>query len=99
MYLSPEAVQTLFGQCAAITGIGSRIAFTYIGTRADGQPDAGPWTRLVLWILKLSGEPWLWSIQPEELGPFLDVKGWTINPDRVMSSGRWGIEFFGVAVR
>jgi len=99
MYLPPEAVLALFGQCAAITGVGSRIAFTYIGTLADGRPDAGPWTRLVLWILKLSGEPWLWSIRPEELGPFLDVNSWTITPDRVVSSGRCGIELFGVAVR
>jgi methyltransferase (TIGR00027 family) len=98
MYLPLAAVGALFEQCAAISGTGSRIAFTYIGTRSDGRPDAGPCTRLVLWILKLSGEPWLWSTGPEELGLFLQENNWTSAPNLVVSSARSGIEFFGVAV-
>ena len=98
-YLSPEAVGALFDQCATISGAGSRIAFTYIGTRSDGRPDAGRWTWLVLWILKVGGEPWLWSMRPEELGPFLKENSWTIAPNQVASSGRYGIEFFCVAVK
>jgi methyltransferase (TIGR00027 family) len=99
MYLPPEAVGALFDQCAAITGAGSRIAFTYVGTRADGRPDAGPWTRLVLWIFKVGGEPWLWSIRPEELGPFLNGNNWGMAPNLEVSSGRCGVEFFGVAMK
>ncbi len=99
MYLPPEAVRDLLGQCAAVTGTGSRIAFTYICTGAGGRPDAGRWTRLVLWILKVSGEPWLWSIRPEELGPFLDENGWTNSPDLVGPSGEHGVELFAVAMR
>jgi methyltransferase (TIGR00027 family) len=99
VYLSPEAVGALFDQCAAVTGAGSRIAFSYIGSRTDGRPDAGPWTSLVMWILKVGGEPWLWSIRPEELGPFLKANGWGIAPDPEPSSGRCGVEFFGVAVK
>jgi methyltransferase (TIGR00027 family) len=99
MYLPPEAVGVLFDQCAAISGAGSRIAFTYVSTRSDGQPDAGPWTRLVLWILKVGGEPWLWSIRPEELGLFLKEHSWIIAPDLAVSSGRCGVEFFGVALK
>lgn len=57
MYLLPQDVGTLFRHCAAVTGDDSRIAFTYIGTRLNGQPDAGPWTWLVLWMLKAGGEP------------------------------------------
>ena len=98
MYLPPEAVRTLFQQCAAVTGAGSHIAFTYVGTRTNGRPDAGPWTWLVLWILKVSGEPWLWSMQLEELGPFLKENNWMIAPDQVESSDRCGVEFFGVAM-
>ena len=41
MYLADAAVRDLLSQCAAMTGAGSRIAFTYIGTNADGCPDAG----------------------------------------------------------
>jgi hypothetical protein len=52
-----------------------------------------------MWILKVGGEPWLWSIRPEELGPFLKANGWGIAPDPVPSSGGCGIEFFGVAVK
>ncbi len=42
MYLSHEAVRDLFRQCLTISGAESRIVFTYIGTSADGRPDAGP---------------------------------------------------------
>ena len=99
MYLPPNAVGALLAQSAAICGAGSRIAFTYIGTRSDGRPDAGPWTRLVLWILRISGEPWLWSIRACELGLFLTEHNWTIAPNLDGSSGRHGVEFFGVAVK
>ena len=99
MYLPPETVGVMLDQCAAISGVGSRIAFSYVGTRSDGRPDAGPWTRLVLWILKVSGEPWLWSIRPEELGLFLKERSWIINPSSVVSPGRHGVEFFCVAMK
>jgi methyltransferase (TIGR00027 family) len=99
MYLPPPAPQELFGQCAAIAGAGSRIAFTYIGTGADGRPDVGRWTGLVLWILKASGEPWLWSIRPEGLGGFLEESGWTEAPELVGTTNRHGVEFVGVALR
>ena len=68
MYLHPEAVRDLFCQCAEITGAGSRIAFSYIPTGTDGRPDAGRWTGLILWLQNVAGEPWTWSIRPEELG-------------------------------
>ncbi len=99
MYLPPEAVRDLLAQCAAIIGAGSRIAFTYVGTGADGRPDAGPWTRLVLWILKTVGEPWLWSIRPAELGRFIEDAGWKNAQDLLGASSGHGVEFFGVATR
>lgn len=99
MYLSPEAVGMLFDQCAQMTGAGSRMAFTYVDTRPDGRPDAGPWTTPVLWILKVSGEPWLWSVRPDELGTFLEPRGWELAPDVDSSERSCGVEFFGVAVK
>lgn len=98
-YLSPQAVRDLFAQCAAITGAGSRIAFTYVGTRANGQPDAGHWTWLVLQILKASGEPWLWSMPTKELGPFLEKVHWTLSQVQDESSDVCGVELYGFAVR
>jgi methyltransferase (TIGR00027 family) len=99
MYLPPDAVQDLLGQCAAVTGTGSRLAFTYICTGADGRPDAGPWTGLVLWILRVSGEPWLWSIRPEELGLFLEESDWINAPALTETTRKHDVEFYAVATK
>ena len=99
MYLSPEAVRDLFRQCAAVAGGGSRIAFTYIPADTDGRPDAGRWTGLMLWLQKVAGEPWTWSVRPEALGSFLEETGWAIAPDQAGESRKHGIEFFAVATK
>jgi len=97
MYLSPKAVKDLFCQCALIAGIGSRIAFTYIPTGPDGRPDAGRRTGLMLWLQKVIGEPWTWSIHPGELGLFLEESGWTNAPTLAGTNRKHGVEFFAVA--
>lgn len=97
MYLSPDAVRDLFSQCADISGAGSRIAFSYIPTGADGRPDAGKWTGLMLWLQKIVGEPWLWSIPPEELGAFLKGTNWSLAPDMAGTAEKHGVEYYAVA--
>jgi len=99
MYLPPEAVLDLFCQCAVVSGVGSQIAFSYIPTGADGRPDAGRWTGLMLWLQKVVGEPWTWSIRPEELGLFLEETGWTIALDQVEMARKHGVEFYAVATK
>jgi methyltransferase (TIGR00027 family) len=99
MYLNPEAVRDLLGQCAEITFGGSRIAFSYIPTGQDGRPDAGPYTGMMLWLQKLIGEPWLWSIRPEELGRFLENSGWIIVPELAGAAEINGVEFYAVATK
>ena len=99
MYLTPDAVQNLFVQCGAVTGPGSRIAFTYVATGDDGRPDVGRWTGLTLWILKASGEPWLWSVRPSELPDFLVEAGWTLAPRLIGTTGKCGVEHHAVALR
>ena len=99
MYLSPEAVRDLFCQCTAFVGGGSRIAFSYIPAGADGRPDAGRWTGLMLWLQKVAGEPWEWSIRPEELGQFLEETGWTIAHEEVGGTRKYGVEFYAVAAK
>jgi len=99
MYLPGAAVQNLFVQCTAIVGAESRIAFSYIPTAEDGRPDAGRHTGLVLWILKAGGEPWLWSIRPEELGSFLQGCGWASSPELMVSMGKRGVELYAVAIK
>ena len=99
MYLPHEAVQNLFCQCAEIAGFDSRIVFSYLSTGTDGRPDAGLWTGLLLLILQISGEPWLWSIRPEELGPFLKDTGWTNASEAADAAYKHGVEFYGVATK
>jgi methyltransferase (TIGR00027 family) len=98
-YLAPTAVRDLFVQCGAVSDAGSRIAFTYVGTGDDGRPDTGRWTGLTLWMLKASGEPWLWSVRPEELPTFLAEAGWTYAVQLTDGSGRCGVEYHAVALR
>ena len=99
MYLPPEAVRGLFCQCAVVAGVGTRIAFSYIPSGADGRPDAGRWTGLMLWLQKVVGEPWIWSIRPEELGPFLEKTGWTNAPALAGTTRKHGVEFYAVATK
>ena len=68
-------------------------------TGADGQPDAGRWTGLMLWLQKVAGEPWLWSIRPEELGQFLEETGWTIAHEEGGGTRKHGVEFYAVATK
>ena len=98
MYLTPEAVRDLFSQCAEITGPGSRIAFSYFSTGPDGRPDVGPYPGLMLWLQKVVGEPWLWSVRPEELSLFLEGKGWT-NVESPETKRKYGVEHYGVAAK
>ncbi len=98
MYLPPQAVPELFRQCAAGSGPGSRIAFTYIPTGADGRPDVGPWSGLMLWLQGAVGEPWTFSIRPQELGPFLAAAGWRDASATAFGAGKRGVEYYAAAV-
>jgi methyltransferase (TIGR00027 family) len=98
MYLAPEAVRHLFRQCAAISGAGSRIAFSYIPSGEDGRPDAGRFTGLLLWLQRLVGEPWLWSVLPLKLGSFLKETGWAINSSPEETGRKYGVEYYAVAM-
>ncbi len=99
MYLPPEAVEDLFCQCGVVAGDGSRIAFSYIPSGADGRLDAGRWTGLMLWLQKVAGEPWIWSIRPDELGPFLEKTGWTNASGVAGTTRKHGVEFYAVATK
>jgi methyltransferase (TIGR00027 family) len=97
MYLAPDAVINMFCQCAEISGTGSRIAFSFIPKGKNGRPDVGRWTGLMLWLQKIVGEPWLWSIRPEELNLFLKETGWVLEPYTEKAILKHGIEYFAVA--
>lgn len=99
MYLPPTAVHDLFCQCAQITGSGSRIVFSYIPSGSDGRPDVGRWSGLMLWLQELVGEPWTWSIRPEELGLFLSESGWSYTPGPQRIDCKYGVEFYAMATK
>lgn len=96
-YLMPDAVRDLFAQCHAVSGPGSRFACTHVGTGDDGRPDIGRWTGLVLWILKSTAEPWLWTIRPEDLPEFLADTGWAPAAKPTDSPKGCGAEYHAVA--
>lgn len=97
-YLDPTSVRDLFTQCGRITGSGSRLVFTHVGSGDDGGPDIGRWTWLTLWLLKASGEPWLWSARPDELPALLAECGWKgCDPDLSGEIQNQGLEHFCVA--
>jgi len=97
MYLPAQAVRELFGQCLAIAGAESRVVFSYIPAGPDGRLDAGRWTGLMLWLQKVAGEPWLWSIEPQNIRSFLEGIGWKIAPELEGGTGRHSTEYFAVA--
>jgi len=50
----------------------------------------------MLWLQKVVGEPWLWSIRPESLGSFLRKHGWKeVTP--IQGGGHYGVEYFALA--
>ena len=99
MYLPSDSVRDLFEQCAFVTGPGSRIAFSYIPMGKDSKPDVGSWTGLMLWLQKVAGEPWLWSILHEELAMFLGKTGWTERIEHEEAGRKYGVEYFAVGIK
>jgi methyltransferase (TIGR00027 family) len=99
MYLRPESVRNMFEQCACVTGQGSRIVFSYIPMGKDSRPDVGRCTGLMLWLQKVAGEPWQWSIHPEDLALFLSETGWPENVDQQKPACKHGVEYFAVGIK
>jgi hypothetical protein len=52
---------------------------------------------LLLWLQKSVGEPWTWSIRPEELDLFLEESGWKNALQPMEKAQKHGVEFFAVA--
>jgi hypothetical protein len=47
----------------------------------------------------MHGEPWLWSIQPEQLSQFLEETGWRNAPSLLGTTRKHGVEYFSIAVK
>lgn len=92
-YLPPFAVNELFDQCMKVSGNESKIAFTYVGKSKNGKPDAGPRAKIMLWILKLYGEAWLWATNMNDLKNLLESNGWKFSESNNQNK-KIGIEYF-----
>jgi methyltransferase (TIGR00027 family) len=77
MYVPLAAVARLFAQMAAAAP-GSRVAFTWMETMADGRPNFRQPSRLVDFWLRLRGEPLLSGMPREGLGRFLGDAGFAM---------------------
>ena len=54
---------------------------------------------MVMRMLEAAGEPWLWSIHPDELGRFLEENNWRLPEKHEHRIEKFGVEYFGVAVK
>jgi methyltransferase (TIGR00027 family) len=77
-YITPEAVDATFSAVAHLAGPGSSIAFTYIHKAViEGTSDI-PNAQKAASGAALSGEHWLFGIDPAKLGDFLAERGFTL---------------------
>ncbi|WPB74826.1 SAM-dependent methyltransferase [Archangium violaceum] len=86
MYLKEAHVSAFLEAVHRCTGPGSRLLCTCFRWETRGRPTMGARTRRVIgsW-LRLAGEPLLWIVRDEELGPFLARHGFRqdATPERV----------------
>jgi len=53
----------------------------------------------MIWLQKAAGEPWLWSITPGELGPYLEACGWNSDSNQLDAAQKYGVEYFAMAAK
>lgn len=78
-YLTPEHVQELLLDLAAVSGPSSLLAMDYFGRRSDGQPDLGISPQAALNKFRRLAEPILWTIQPQALASFVESTPWRLD--------------------
>ena len=83
MYLDWAAIARAFTALHDLTGPGSRVAFSYVGCDADGQPAISQRIPgLTRWALAWLGEPLRWCVRDEaELTRELAPLGWAYAPE------------------
>lgn len=79
MYLDEAAVRRFFADVAALTGTGTRVAFSFIDLDARGRPQLlMPMAGLTRVLLRLAGEALQWGIHPDALPAFLAEAGYRL---------------------
>jgi len=77
-YLSEHEVKQLFASVANVVGPSSSVSFDFFGKK-DGRMDLGWMTPVLVFSIKLVGEPWKWGIDPRELAAFFQDTPWKVN--------------------
>lgn len=78
MYFTEIEVATLFAFVREQSGAGSRLAFTFMERRADGRIGFRESSRLVDLWLRVKGEPFKWSLEPDRVPEFLTDQGFDL---------------------
>ncbi len=79
-YLTAAAVDEVLAFVRA-AGPGSRLLFTYVDCQVIDNPDRYRGTRALSWLLRESGEPWTFGIDPSHLTEFLGRRGFELVSD------------------
>jgi methyltransferase (TIGR00027 family) len=84
MYLEESAVSTFLSAVHSLTGVGSRLLFTYMRVDERGRIYSGKLPFLTRISLKLIGEPWRWGIRKGTLQEFMSRHGFVldVSPER-----------------
>jgi methyltransferase (TIGR00027 family) len=71
MYFSERAVLRLLDEVREISGLGSRMIFTFMERDAKSRIRFRKQRRLVEWWLRRRGEPFRWGIETQKLAEFM----------------------------
>jgi len=77
MYLPREAIKSTFDTLRSLGGVGSELAMDY-WFMLDTADFVSNWHRMSASLLHFVGEPIVFGIHPEDVGPFMDRHRWEV---------------------
>ena len=90
-YLTADAVDATLATIRSLGAAGSVLVFTYVHAGVlDGSADF-PEARRWLKGVELSGEPWTFGFRPDEVGGYLEARGFVLESDvsTAEAGNRW----------
>jgi len=78
MYLPEPAVDRMAAAIHRATGPGSRWLLSYMNKHPDGSIDFGNMGRFGNAMMKAAGEPIVWGLRDEDVGGFLEQRGFRL---------------------
>jgi len=78
MYLPLQEVEGVFSAVQRSVDARTRFLFTFMELQPDGHPHFREEAKISRTWLRFKGEPFLWGLPPQGLGPFLDERGFSL---------------------